>query len=222
MECARCGAEVSDGTKLCQECSKFFTTPDADRVDAALSPSVPKNEKEPKHRKRTGKNDPTITGLLNSLADGSFRRASSPPKNLALIAIAVIAIIAAAGAAGYWYSSHGRPRMPLSTDRGIKKSVEKPVRPFIIEKTPVINTAAPRSTVSGPVKKKVRKARRTMSATQRTASREDMSSPANYAVNPTPEERKKPPGDDGGFWLNETPPGPYVTPPSRDPRESGF
>ena len=221
MYCAKCGIEFLEGTKFCQQCGNAVDMPKTEPVTAVSPESSAQNNVEPDAPDLDYKNDPTISALLNSLADGSFKKSSSPPSSKRLVlGIAAVLGLMVVAAGGYWYWKYTPPSY---VDRQvIEKVAEKPVNPipFVIEKSPEEPVAAnpPLKNVS---RKKERKRSSVTSAPKIVQSGEEKASADSF---PDKQAQKvhNAPQKGSGSLLNRSPEGPHVTPPSRDPRETGF
>jgi hypothetical protein len=224
MYCVKCGTELRDGTKLCKKCSDFFTSPGT-APEPVTAPAVNTRRAVGQTRtERKGTEDPTITGLLNSLADGSFRRTSPAPRSPLIVIFIFIGIaMVAAGIGGYWYwdRERGKPApLPVVDRHEAEKPPEKEV--FVYVKENMRETPAPHG---APVRKAI---------TKKTAKKKGSTPPPKMATGgeqkaatvdrPVEEARKEElrPRKDEGSWLDRwLGPAPDVTPPSRDPRETG-
>jgi hypothetical protein len=223
MYCAKCGIEFLESAKFCQQCGNAADARERGPIAAASPVSSAQNNVEPDAKDLDYKNDPTISALLNSLADGSFKKSYSHPssKRLVLALAVILGVIAATVSGGCWYWKY---RMPSHVDRQliIEKVVENPVnlKPFVIEKSPdePAGTYPPVKNVS---KKKERKKSNVTSAHKIVQPREERSSADSF---PDKRAEKTPnaPQKGSGSLLNRSFEGPHVTPPSRDPRETGF
>lgn len=200
MYCAKCGVETNEDAKFCQQCGGRKNVPDVPDLD--------------------DKDGPTISALLNSLADGSFRKAS-PPRfsrvSIPIIALILGIILMAWGGWGYW---HWKYKPSSSAGPGAtEKTAEIAISPFVIERStdgPATVYSRARPATKGKVKKKTG-----VTSAARIAPSEEKVSTDDHSVKQAQNVREAP-QDDKGSWLNRLPGGPRATPPSRDPRETGF
>ena len=194
--------------------------PETEPVSSALPAAAAKKEVEPRRPCPDEKDDPTISGLLNSLADGSFRKVSPypSPKFLVLIIAVVLGIVAAGGAGGYWYLKN-RVFFPVHREAA-EETAERAAAPFVIEKTSDTSAGAP-PPAKNMVKKKV-KTKRDLVATPGTAAPGvEKVRAADHNVAQAQKKQQEPQRGIGS-WLNRTPSGPHATPPSRDPKDAGY
>ena len=223
MYCVKCGTELRDGTKLCKKCSDFFTSPGT-APEPVTAPAVNTRRAVGQTRtERKGTEDPTITGLLNSLADGSFRRTSPAPRSPLIVIFIFIGIaMVAAGIGGYWYwdRERGKPApFPVVDRHEAEKPPEKEV--FVYVKENIRETPAPHK---APVRKAITKktGKKKGSAPPNIATGgEQKSAAVDRPVEEALKDERRPRKDEGSWldrWLG---PAPDVTPPSRDPRETG-
>jgi hypothetical protein len=223
MYCVKCGTELHDGTKLCKKCSDFFTSPGT-APEPARAPVINTKQAGEPRRERKGAEDPTITGLLNSLADGSFRRASPAPRSPVIVIFVFLGIaMIIAGIGGYWYwdREHGKPApLPVVDRHEVEKPPEKEVFVYVKENVP--ETPAPeQAPVRKAITKKMGKKRGSTPPSKiATGGVEKAATVDRPVVEARKEERR--PRKDQGSWLDRwLGPAPDVTPPSQDPRETG-
>ena len=224
MYCVKCGTELRDGTKLCKKCSDFFTSPGTapEPVTAPVINTRQATGEPPKKRK--GTEEPTITALLNSLADGSFRRASPAPRNPVIVIFVFLGIaMIMAGIGGYWYwdRDRGKPApLPVVDRHEVEKPPEKEA--FVYVKEEITETPAPHEApVRKAIAKKMGKKKGSTPPPKIATGGVEKAATVNRPVEETRKEDRRPRKDEGSWldrWLG---PAPDVTPPSSDPRETG-
>ena len=219
MYCGKCGIEIKEDAKFCQQCGDPVEVRETESIAAAV-PVSNGGKNVPDVPDFYDKDGPTISALLNSLADGSFRKAS-PPRfsrmSVSVIAMILGIILIASGAWGYWHWKH---KSSSSADHGTtEKTTERPISPFVIERStdrPATAYSPVRHAIKGKVKKKT-----VVKSEARTEPREEKPSADDHKVGQAQNVREAS-RDENGSWLNRSPGGPPATPPSRDPRETGF